>query len=67
MFSFLKKKKVVPHIRLNGVIGNVGKFRQGIDFAGQEEIIKKAFSLKSTSLRCFIKPAIHIGSNSGWY
>ena len=46
MFAFLKKKKVVPHIKLNGVIGNVGKFKQGIDFAGQEEIIKKAFSQK---------------------
>jgi signal peptide peptidase SppA len=49
MFSFLKKKKVVAHIKLNGVIGNVGKFKQGIDFAGQEEIIKKAFSLKKIS------------------
>jgi len=46
MFSFLKKKNTVAHIKFNGVIGNVGKFRQGIDFAGQEEIIKKAFSLK---------------------
>ena len=46
MFSFFKKKKIVPHIKLSGVIGNVGKFKQGIDFAGQEEIIKKAFSLK---------------------
>ena len=46
MFSFFKKKKVIPHIKLNGVIGNVGKFRQGIDFASQEENIKKAFSLK---------------------
>ena len=41
MFSFLKKKKIVSHIKLNGVIGNAGKFKQGIDFAGQEEIIKK--------------------------
>ena len=49
MFSFFRKKKVVPHIKLNGVIGNVGKFKQGIDFAGQEEIIKKAFSLKKIS------------------
>ena len=39
MFSFFKKKKIVPYIRLNGVIGNVGKFKQGIDFNGQEEII----------------------------
>ena len=46
MFSFFKKKKVVAHLKLSGVIGNVGKFKQGIDFAGQEEIIKKAFSLK---------------------
>jgi len=46
MFSFFKKKKIVAHIKLNGVIGNVGKFKQGIDFAGQEEIIEKAFSLK---------------------
>jgi len=46
MFSFLKKKKIVPHIKLNGVIGNVGKFKQGIDFSGQEEIILKAFSVK---------------------
>jgi len=46
MFSFLKKKKIVAHIKLNGVIGNAGKFKQGIDFAGQEDIIEKAFSLK---------------------
>ena len=49
MFSFFKKKKIVAHIKLNGVIGNAGKFKQGIDFAGQEELIKKAFSLKKTS------------------
>ena len=49
MFSFFKKKKIISHIKLNGVIGNVGKFKQGIDFAGQEEIIKKAFSLKKIS------------------
>ena len=49
MFSFLKKKKIVSHIKLNGVIGNAGKFKQGIDFAGQEEIIKKAFSLKKAA------------------
>ena len=46
MLSFLKKKKFVPHIKLNGIIGNVGKFKQGIDFSGHEEIISKAFSLK---------------------
>ena len=46
MFSIFKKKKVVSHVRLTGVIGNVGKFKQGIEFSGQEEIIKKAFSVK---------------------
>ena len=46
MFTFFKKKKIVAHIKLNGVIGNAGKFKQGIDFSGQEEIIQKAFSLK---------------------
>jgi signal peptide peptidase SppA len=46
MFSFFKKKKIIPHIKLSGVIGNVGKFKQGVDFSGQEEIILKAFSLK---------------------
>ena len=49
MFSFFKKKKIVSHIRLSGVIGNVGKFRQGIEYAGQEETIKKAFSVKKAS------------------
>ena len=49
MFSFFKKKKIIAHLKLSGVIGNVGKFKQGIDFSGQEEIIKKAFSLKKAS------------------
>ncbi len=49
MLSFFKKKKIVPHIKLSGVIGNVGKFKQGIDFSGQEEIISKAFSLKKAT------------------
>jgi len=49
MFSIFKKKKTVSHIKLSGVIGNVGKFKQGIDFSGQEEIIKKAFSQKKIS------------------
>ena len=46
MFSIFKKKIVVPHVRLTGVIGSAGKFKQGIDLAGQQEILKKAFSLK---------------------
>ena len=57
MFSIFKKKKIIPHIKFNGVIGNVGKFKQGIDFAGQEEIIKKAFSVKKS-------PAVAISINS---
>ncbi len=57
MFSFFKKKKIIPHIRLTGVIGSVGKFKQGIDFNGQEEIIKKAFAIKKS-------PAIAISINS---
>ena len=46
MFSFFKKKTVIPHVRLTGIIGAAGKFKQGIDLAGQKEILKKAFSYK---------------------
>ena len=60
MFSFFKKKKIVALLKLSGVIGNAGKFKQGIDFAGQEEIIKKAFSLKKA--KCV---AITINSPGG--
>ena len=57
MFSLLKKKKIIPLVKLSGVIGSVGKFKQGIDFSGQEEIITKAFSLKKS-------PAVAISINS---
>ena len=57
MFSFFKKKKIIPLIKFNGVIGNVGKFKKGIDFSNQEEIIKKAFSIKKA-------PAVAISINS---
>ena len=60
MFSFFKKKKIVSHVKLSGVIGNVGKFKEGIDFSGQEEIIKKAFSIKKS-----IVVAITINSPGG--
>ena len=70
MFSFFKKKKIVPHIKLSGVIGNVGKFKQGIDFSGQEEIISKAFfnenaflissSCPAKSIPCLNFPAFPI-------
>ena len=46
MFSIFKKKTVIPHVRLTGVIGAAGRFKQGIDLAGQREILKKAFSFK---------------------
>ncbi|PHX88756.1 MAG: S49 family peptidase [Pelagibacteraceae bacterium] len=49
MISVFKKKKIIAHIKLNGIIGNAGKFNQGIDFAGQEEVIEKAFLLKKSS------------------
>ena len=57
VFVFQKKKKIIPLIKLNGIIGNVGKFKQGIDFSGQEEIITKAFNLKKS-------PAVAISINS---
>ena len=57
MISIFKKKKIVPLIRLTGVIGSVGKFKQGIDFSGQEELLKKAFSNKKS-------PAVAISINS---
>ena len=60
MLSFFKKKKIVPHIRLTGVIGNAGRFKQGLDFAGQEELIKKAFSIKKS-----LAVAISINSPGG--
>ena len=46
MFNFFKKKNIIPHVRLTGVIGNAGKFNKGLDLAGQQDIIKKAFSIK---------------------
>ena len=63
MFSILKifkKKKIVPHIRLSGVIGSVGKFKQGINFVGQQEIIDKAFAYKKA-----LAIAISINSPGG--
>ena len=46
IFKIFKKKKVVPHVRLSGVIGSVGKFKQGLNFDGQRDLIQKAFSIK---------------------
>ena len=49
MFSFFKKKIIVPHVRLTGIIGSAGRFKQGMDLAGQRAILKKAFSFKKIS------------------
>ena len=46
MFWIFKKKKIIPHVRLTGIIGSAGRFKQGIDLSGQQEILKKAFSFK---------------------
>jgi len=46
MFSIFKKKVIIPHVRMTGVIGSVGRFKQGIDLSNQQEILKKAFSYK---------------------
>ena len=60
MFSIFKKKTVIPHVRLTGVIGSAGKFKQGMDLTGQQEILTKAFSLKK--IKCV---AISINSPGG--
>ena len=49
MFSIFKKKKIVPHVRLTGIIGSGGKFKQGMELANQKDILKKAFSVKKIS------------------
>ena len=60
IFKILKKKKIVPHIRLSGIIGSVGRFKQGLNFTGQQEIIEKAFSIKKA-----LAVAISINSPGG--
>jgi len=60
IFKIFKKKKIIPHIRLSGVIGSVGRFTQGINFAGQQDIIDKAFSNKKA-----LAVAISINSPGG--
>ena len=49
MFSIFKKKKIVPHVRLTGIIGSGGRFKQGMELANQRDILKKAFSVKKIS------------------
>ena len=60
IFKIFKKKKIVPHIRLSGVIGSVGRFKQGLNFDSQKEIIEKAFSVKKS-----LAIAISINSPGG--
>ena len=60
IFKIFKKKKIVPHVRLSGIIGSVGKFKQGLDFTSQQEIIEKAFSIKKA-----LAVAISINSPGG--
>ena len=60
IFKIFKKKKIVPHIRLSGVIGSVGKFKQGLNFDSQQAIIEKAFSTKKA-----LAIAISINSPGG--
>ena len=63
MFSIIKifkKKKIIPHIRLSGIIGSVGRFKQGINFSSQQDIIDKAFSIKKA-----LAVAISINSPGG--
>ena len=60
IFKIFKRKKIIPHIRLSGIIGSVGRFKQGINFAGQQEIIDKAFSVKKA-----LAVAISINSPGG--
>ena len=49
MFSIFKKKTIVPHVRLTGIIGSAGRFKQGMELANQRDILKKAFSVKKIS------------------
>ncbi len=49
MFSFFKKKVVIPHVRLTGIIGSAGRFKQGMELDNQRDILKKAFSVKKIS------------------
>ena len=49
MFSIFRKKNVIPHVRLTGIIGSAGRFKQGLELANQRDILNKAFSVKKIS------------------
>ena len=52
MFWIFKKKIIVPHVRLTGIIGSAGRFKQWI-FSGNKNILKKAFSFKKANMLLF--------------
>ena len=60
IFKIFKKKKIIPHIRLSGIIGSVGRFKEGLNFSSQQEIIEKAFSVKKA-----LAVAVSINSPGG--
>lgn len=60
MFSIFKKKIIIPHVRLTGVIGSAGRFKQGIDLASQRDLLTKAFNFKKPKV-----VAISINSPGG--
>ena len=42
IFKIFKKKKIIPHIRLSGVIGSVGRFNlENLKKRGKKERKKK--------------------------
>ena len=43
MFSIFRKKIIIPHVRLTGIIGSGGRFKQGMELANQRDILKKLF------------------------
>ena len=60
MFSFFKKKIVVPHVRLTGVIGAAGRFKQGMDLAGQKEILKSSLVIMEILLKMILSRMLNI-------
>ena len=49
MLNFLKKKKIIPVVHMNGIIGNIGGLRNGITIASIESLLEKAFKIKNSS------------------
>ena len=42
VLSLFRKKTIVPHVRLTGIIGSAGRFKQGMELANQRDTLKKA-------------------------